>query len=85
VSGFAECPVSRSANDARPVRTERRNRGRIEAGALRERSRRRGVIEILRVIEGEDGITFLARGFETGITRRLAYGTLIRECRPVPS
>jgi hypothetical protein len=84
VSDSAEYPVSpRLANDARPAWAEHTNRGRLEAGALWKRSRHGGVIEILRVIEGDSGMTFVACGLETGVRRRLSYGTLVREYRPV--
>ena len=83
MSDSAEYPVPRSANAEGPGWTKHRNRERLEAGTLWKRSRHGGVIEILRVIEDENGITFVARGLETGIHRRLTYGTLLREYRPV--
>jgi hypothetical protein len=83
VTDSGEYPVPRSANDVRPVWAEHRDRVRLETGALWECSTRSGAIEILRVMEGENGITLLVRGVESGITRRLAYKTLIRTYRPL--
>jgi hypothetical protein len=82
VSDSAQYRLPHSTTGRSRIWAERRSRGRFEAGAQWKRYRRGGVIEILRVIDGENGMTFVARGLETGITRRLAYGTLVREYRP---
>ena len=82
VTASAEYPVPRSANELRPVWAEHRRHRQFETGALWECSRRSGVIEILRVMEGENGTMLLVRGLDSGYTRRLSYRTLIREYRP---
>ncbi len=61
---------------------EYRRRGLLEAGRLWESYRHGGVIEILRRIDTSSGIVFLARGVDSGVTRRLTYEHLEREYRP---
>ena len=61
---------------------EYQKRGVLEAGTLWEGYRNGGVIEILRRIETSAGTVFLARGLDSGITRRLTYEHLEREYRP---
>jgi hypothetical protein len=61
---------------------EYQQRGLLDAGRLWENYRHGGVIEILRRIDAPAGTVFVARGLESGITRRLTYEHLEREYRP---
>jgi hypothetical protein len=61
---------------------EYRKRGLLEAGKRWESHRHGGVIEILRRIETSAGTVFVARGVDSGVTRRLTYEHLEREYRP---
>ena len=57
-------------------------RGLLDIGALWQNYRHGGVIEILRRIETSTSTVFLARGLDSGVTRRLTYEHLEREYRP---
>jgi hypothetical protein len=61
---------------------EYRKRGLLEAGKRWQSHRHGGVIEILRRIETSSGTVFVARGVDSGVTRRLTYEHLEREYRP---
>lgn len=61
---------------------EYEKRGLLDAGALWESYRDSGVIEILRRIDTSAGTVFVARGLDSGVTRRLAYEHLERTYRP---
>lgn len=61
---------------------EYQKRGLLDSGTLWESYRHGGVIEILRRIETSTSTVFLARGLDSGITRRLTYEHLEREYRP---
>lgn len=61
---------------------EYQKRGLLDTGTLWESYRHGAVIEILRRIETTTGTVFLARGRDSGVTRRLTYEHLAREYRP---